>query len=72
MSRMTTATAALAVMALVGLFQPCDAFAASTVLLDASRLVKSADGLADTAPDEAGNMYRKAFQAAISLTTSAS
>ncbi|MBP7636019.1 hypothetical protein KBA41_17775 [Candidatus Ozemobacteraceae bacterium] len=72
MSRMTTATAALAVMALVGLFQPCDAFAASTVLLEASRLVKSADGLADTAPDEAGNMYRKAFQAALSLTTPAS
>lgn len=69
MRRMTTVATTLVVVALLGLFQPYDASAASTELLEASRLVKTADGLADTAPDEAGKLYRKAFQTALSLTT---
>lgn len=69
MSRITHATVTLVVLALMGFFQPYGAFAASTELLEATRLVKTAEGLSDTAPDEAGKMYRKAFQTALSLTT---
>lgn len=68
MSRMKNVAAGLALLAVTGLFHPNDACAASSELLQATRLVTTASGMSDTAPDETGKLYRKAFQTALSLT----
>jgi len=49
-------------------FQSHQAFAASREMLNATKLVTEASGMSTIAPDEAGKLYRKAFQAALSMT----
>lgn len=68
MRRMKKAAVGIALMAVTGLFQPCGACAASSELIQATRLVTAASELSVAAPDEAGKMYRTAFQTALSLT----
>ncbi|HEY9070659.1 MAG TPA: hypothetical protein VIV61_10420 [Candidatus Ozemobacteraceae bacterium] len=68
MSRISKATIGLALAAAVCLGQPDVSLAASSEMLRVSNIVKEADGLSAVAPDQAGVLYRKAFQAALEMT----
>ncbi|HOY65479.1 MAG TPA: hypothetical protein PLP29_01245 [Candidatus Ozemobacteraceae bacterium] len=59
---------ALVLAAAICMGQPAAASAASSEALRVSNLVKEAAGLSATAPDQAGTLYRKAFQAALAMT----